>query len=209
MDDGIIQFFVISLFVVFSILESVTRKKKAKAAREKALSGPEPDRLRAKEQARLEAGATARAARPPRPRRAGLAGLLSQEFWEEVAALKQDAEVSSGDDEDAAAAEVLPIEAPAPEPPETHWATGLRQASSHEVVEYQDAPETVPTGPRGLKDASAEATADEWQRPAVRGPSLRGSLLGSTVSDLRRAVVLYEVLGPPLALRNEGQGRSG
>ncbi len=204
MDDGVIQFFVISLFVVFSILESVARKNKAKAARRDTQSGPAPDRIPADTGSARGTAVPDAHDEPSRPRNAGLAGLLSQDFWEEVAALTQDDEVGPADEEEFDAPEMLPVPTLAAPVTETHWEAGLRQARTHDVVHYQDDPEVAPTASPG---------DGVWADPSTRKPTrpyaLRGSLFGSTVGDLRRAVVLYEVLGPPLALRDEAQGRNG
>lgn len=187
MDDGIIQFFVISLFVVFSILESVARKNKAKAARKDA--PPAPDAVRSNA--------------PREPSSEGLAGLISQEFWQEVAALADDDDRDPELEFEDEVATTLPIRAVAAEPVESHWETGLRQARSHDVIAYQD---TVPTKQHRTTPASAP---EGRQQPARGGRSLRAGLLGSSLSDLRRAVLLYEVLGPPIALRDEARGRNG
>lgn len=204
MDNGIVQFFVISLFVVFSILESVARRKKAKAARRDMQSAPAPDSISADTGSGRGSALPDAPDEPARPRSVGLAGLLSQEFWEEVASVTQDAEVGPIDDEEFDAPDPEPVGTLAVPATESHWDAGLRQARTHEVVDYQDDPEVAPTASSG-----SGVWADPSTREPTRAQSLRASLFGSTVSDLRRAVVLYEVLGPSLALRDEAQGRNG
>lgn len=215
MDDGIVQFVVISLFVVFSILESVGRRNKAKAARKDVQADPGATRLPAKTPRVLEGGEQPkRAGLRARTRSGSLSDLISPEFWEEVAALAQDHEERPGgqagvvlDDRSADRgipsdeAGLLPVAA-AKVPAKSHWVVGLEQARTHEVVEYQE--DFVPvSAPRQAKPA-----ADSYERRRA-GAGLRAELLGSSVSDLRRVVLLYEVLGPPLALRTDGEGRGG
>jgi hypothetical protein len=235
------------IFLAFSILEGVGRKRKAQERKERGEGAPLPPSRepRAPGQTpsadRSTASPREGAGRVPVATGRGAAGadagtsegMIPKDVWEEILGLARGTPSSSGKPdpgpdqsgapqprrEDETLEEIPPFEARSLEPLYVEH-DRVTQRSRDMVTTGTSGPESLASkGPRGggrgkgrgtaalgMSQASAPAAT---HRRRIGGSRLREDLFGEGApEDLRRAVVLREVLGPPVAIRDHpGEGR--
>ena len=229
MDDGLIQFLVIAVFIIVSMMDGVARKRRKQAQSLGTL--PEPNRL---SEGADDLDQTAESSE----------GLVPEDLWQEIAALAR-GEASLDPDPDS---ELEAWTAPQQEIPQmrTPAAEGGRRAiRSAESYDRPDIPSLTETRAADLQSgylhadqaASHEEHAHEKHAQVARparplaeelphefvphppeSPSkpqkelrsaqkprdlLSGVRLGAKES-LREAIILAEVLSPPVTLRDSG-----
>ncbi len=180
MDDGLIQLLVIGVFVVFSIMEGARKKRRQGQALQRP-DETEVDFLRSltgDEQGEPEEGE----------------GLVPDEIWAEIA--------------DLARGGTPPTPEPVPDP-EPRLMTPYEPASLVTTDSREEEREEA-------REAAASATfhrlhssnlADLKKDPHYAQTSERSAMLrligrrGAREDELRRAVILSEILGPPISLR--------
>ena len=230
MDDGLIQFLFIAIFVIVSMMDGAARKRRKEAQR--LGHTPEANRI---QEAEDDLGEVAQSSE----------GVVPEDLWEEIAALARGALQTPTLD---------PSPSADPTPEEGGWTapgqdlpanrvpgkdTGERVRWSAERPEWLDAP--VPMETRsgdlqgGYEHPDQAATHDEHRArrlreerphepvlhasepstvprkaPPSRGGASRSLLAGvrhGARRSLRDAIVIAEVLNPPLGLR-ESHGES-
>ena len=228
------------IFIAFSVLEGVGRRRKTQ---QKGAPGkpprPQPRQAGLPGQARvppqplppgsgpLEAGTdTSAGTRAPMPRRpAGAArgeqgkgseGLIPKGIWEEILGLARGdppkprpAEPGSDTSphvpsrEGETLEEIPPFEARSLEPldVEADRSSSRVQARSGRA-EPASSKGSTPPMPPPLLEIGAGAASGRSRRKGQGGRWLKGDLLGDgSAEDLRKAIIITEVLGPPLAMR--------
>ncbi len=202
MDDGLIQMLVIGLFIVISMMEGITRKKRQKGQVTEQPADGESDFLRS---LTGDEGAESETAE----------GHVPDEIWAEIADLARggtpptpepvpDPEPMPG--MDAALTRVAP---PIPQDgdrfEELPLPVSLVSTDSLEE-EREEAREAVASATFHRRHSShlADLEKDQHYAATVGGPSAMLRLFGERggrVDELRRAVILSEILGPPISLR--------
>jgi len=235
------------IFIAFSILEGVARKRKAQEGKGGAEGAPLPPSP--KPPPRGEAASDERSPATP-PVGAGRAqgtpgseaegadgatseGLIPKDVWEEILGVARGTHSPPGKPEpgpdqsvapqprreDETLEEIPPFEARSLEPLYVEH-DRVTQRSRDMVTTGTSGPRSLDRkGPRGggrgkgrgsatlgMSQVSASVAA---HRRRIGGSRLREDLFGEGApEDLRRAVVLREVLGPPVAMRDQaGEGR--
>ncbi len=214
MDNGLIQLLVVAVFVIISMMDGAARRRRKQAQRLGLL--PQPDESFDADEAD-EADEAGDADDDPRRAIASSEGLVPADLWEEIAALARgetpveqpappQAPASVGVAMEAYAGQddLAPTEAPSgdlqggylhPDQAATHQelshvarsARAIPEEQPHEFAPHRAGP------PSGQKKAPRRA-----RRP---GSLLEGVRQGAKES-LRDAIVLAEVLSPPIALRD-------
>ncbi len=174
MDDGLIQMLVIGLFIVISMMEGITRKKRRQGQMTEQPTDAEVDFLGSLTGDERGDSETAEA-------------LVPDEIWAEIAELAR------------GGTRPTPEPVPDPEP------VSLVSTDSMEE-EREEAREAVASATFHRRHSShlADLEGDRHYAATVGGPSAMLRLFGERggrVDELRRAVILSEILGPPIALR--------
>lgn len=190
MDDGLIQFIVIALFVIISLMEGVSRKKRQRRSEFELWDVPED----------LSGGGGTQAETSE--------SLVPDEVWEEIAQLARSEATTSPE-------RIPPPQAePSPRLPErTDGGVGLAQVArtipsveQSGAVERAEATEVAQTAAFHRLHSVGLADLKKDEHYIIR--SRRSALLrmfgerGGRVGELRRAVLLSEILGPPVSLRD-------
>lgn len=178
------------IFVAFSVLEGVGRKKKAD--RERVAPPPEV--------ARADSSASA-----PKPASGGSEGLIPEDVWAEILGL-------------AKGTTPKPDPEPVKEPiAESSWDRGRREDETLEVLPEFEArsleplearPDVVradwsrvPASSSGKAQKKPSAPAVVTSRPKGGGRARRAIFGGGSSKELQKAVILQEVLGPPVGMK--------
>ena len=200
------------IFVAISVLEGVGRKKKAA---QKGLPGTVPGPQRRSAQKResaapqVEAGvaeASVQSMPTQAPEPAASEGLIPKDVWEEILGLAR-----------GTAPEPRRVEEPVEEAveeavEESSWTAYQREDRTSEVIPDFEAqsleslepmPEVVRPVAVGSRAPSVPSKSDVLPTSEGRRVvSVRGKLLGhGSVAELRRAIILKEVLDPPVSMR--------
>lgn len=212
--DGIpAELIFVLIFIVFSILEGLGRKAKAEA-KKRGGAGQAPGAPQRRSTGNREGGGRrvervdAGVSGPgPAKGQDSSEGLIPNEVWEEILGLARGTPPAK---------RPPPGEAPVPE---TRGGPSRREDETLEVIpefearslEPVDAPPTVSASPparvRERSDSRVAPLPSALKgAPAPRGrldgSGLRSRLFGSgSEEELRKAVVLQEVLGPPVGMR--------
>ena len=200
MDDGLIQVIVIALFVIIALMEGVSRKKRQGAA---------PRQSRSEEQlweavGDLSGGGGTEADTSE--------GLVPDETWEEIAALARSEPTTPPERISPPQAEPLPRL-----PERTDDGGGLDRVAlpissveEHGAVAKAEAREVAreATETAAFHDLHSSDLADLKKDEHFVVRSQRSAInrifgkRGERIGELRRAVLLSEILGPPVSLRD-------
>ena len=194
MDDGLIQFIVIALFVIITLMEGVSRKKRQRRSEFELWEVPED----------LSGGGGTQAETSE--------SLVPDEVWEEIAALARSEPERPPDRIPLQQAEPLPRL-----PERTDYGGGLGRvalpipreeelgavAKAEAMEVAREAAETAAFHNLHSSDL-ADLEKDEHyvvhsQRSAI---SRIFGKRGERIGELRRAILLSEILGPPVSLRD-------
>jgi hypothetical protein len=208
--EGFSGLFIVLLFIAFSVLEGVGRKRKGQ---QKAAPGepaaPGPTDASSSRPAPTPSRSPAGAGRGEQGR--GSEGLVPKEIWEEILGLARG--------EPPKPRTAAPGPPPRPPRPEAETLEEIPpfEARSLEPLEVdRDRPPPRERGreqDRPARSGSGYSKALTPREPSSpqrtgalaasgRGRKLKGDLLGDgSPEDLRKAIILTEVLGLPLALR--------
>lgn len=183
MDDGLIQFLVIAVFVILSMMDGAARKRRKQAQSSEHL--PEsPPQTREEISAWLaEDDDLGEAAESPEP-------VVLKDVWEEIATLAR---------REVPGREADPVRGPA-----TVDADAILHEKHTEVA--------VPSRPVPAKrphefvlhSPEFAARPQKELRRAQERRDLLSGVKGGTKSSLREAIILAEVLSPPVVLRDPG-----
>lgn len=214
MDSGLIQMLVVGLFIVITMMEGATRKKRRQA---EALQRPDetevdfPRSLTGDEQGESEA----------------TEGLVPHDIWAEIAELARGGAAPTAEPApdpeprlrmDAGPTRValpLPVSVPegrevresvamTPYEPASLVRTDSREEESEEEREEAKEEETSATFHRLHSSDLADLEKDAHYARASGGRSAMLRLFGERggrEDELRRAVILSEILGPPVSMR--------
>jgi hypothetical protein len=219
MGDGLIQFLVVAAFVIISMMDGAARKRRKQAQSLRQL--PTPDGFSEAADDLVQADESPGEREPE--------GMVPQDLWKEIAALArgetpasrreqlESGGLSSADDPDSELEAWLA--------PEQDVSTKTRsadlqagylhpdQALTHrehaqvafpvEPVPEEPPHEFVPHPPEQPSKAQTELRRTQKSRTQKAGGLLSGVNLG-TRRSLRDAIIVAEVLGPPVTLRDLG-----
>ncbi len=180
MEEGLVEgLFILIVFVVVIIQSVAAQKKKQRQVAERQRAQGQSGLAEMEEPADLSED------------------LVPHEIWEEIA------ELAGGRE----SVEPTLEPAPASEPPTT-WEAGLSAHSTPAVPERSPVPDRSRKLAAQLKEDAtpASTSAPELQLEVAEGGGtgrLEWLFGGKDPEALRKAVLLREVLGPPLALREE------
>ncbi len=199
MDEGLVEgLFILIVFVVMIIQAVAAQKKKqrqvAERQRAQGQSGLEEMEEPADIFTQLARADAEREARDPTTGEADSSeDLIPHEIWEEIAELAGERQ----------SAEPTPEPAPTSEP-HTTWEAGLRGRPTPAVPEKSPVPDRSRELVAQLKEDETPASEFHWEVAEGEGTGRLEWLFGGKDPEaLRKAVLLREVLGPPLALREE------
>lgn len=214
MDSGLIQMLVVGLFIVISMMEGATRKKRQQA---QALQRPDetevdfPRSLTGDEQGESEA----------------TEGLVPHDIWAEIAELARGGTAPTAEPApdpeprlrvDAGPTRVaLPLPVSVPEGREVRESVAMtpyepaslvRTDSREEESEEESEEETEAAASATFHALHSSGLADlEKDTHYARASGGRSAMLrlfgerGGRADELRRAVILSEILGPPVSMR--------
>lgn len=214
MDSGLIQMLVVGLFIVITMMEGATRKKRRQA---EALQRPDetevdfPRSLTGDEQGESEA----------------TEGLVPHDIWAEIAELARGGTAPTAEPApdpeprlgmDAGPTRVaLPLPVSVPEGREVRESVAMTPYEPASLVRTDSREEEREEESEEAKEAAASATfhrlhssglADlEKDAHYARASGGRSAMLrlfgerGGRADELRRAVILSEILGPPVSMR--------
>jgi hypothetical protein len=219
--EGIGELLVIAVFVLITLIEGLGRRKKSGKGKERPTPEPSDVDSGAEEAPSTETVDLGRkhktapvggGAEEEAPSTSS-EGLVPQDVWDEILGLargKEEAgkrEKEERVDEGAETLEEIPsFEARSLEPlepREEETRGGVEPPKrSRETIPALDKPvPAIPSSPSGRPVSVAGGTPRAGARPSGAGRSLRRRLFGEGREDLRKAVVLQEVLGPPMGMR--------
>ena len=227
MDSGLIQILVIAFFIIISMMDGAARKKRKEAQR-RGTVGPGEGAGDAGERHSIttepasrgrmsegmvpdelweEIAALASGGPPPATDRAPDEADRAPSGFERS---PSGFEGSLSEFEGPLSGFERPVPVRAPEPEESYLRPEHQHVQDHDHVEW--APEEEPAYPTapalGEADKAGEADPDEDLRWASREPrkgsSVRRTLIHGGRESIRQAVILAEVLGPPVSLRDFG-----
>jgi len=211
MDNGLIQILVIAFFVIISMMDGAARKKRQKDAR--LSKGGLPGGMAEREELFPEEPGELFPQEPgelfPQEPEATSEGMVPHELWEEIAALARGGPPPS--------ARRLP-RAPSPEveptsgvmdayePEATRLDPVHQHVEAHDHVEWEPEDEpasgTMPERVETPPAADLDETAGRTRRAPGPARAVRRTLMRGGHESIRQAVILSEVLGPPVALRD-------
>ena len=228
MDSGLIQILVIAFFIIISMMDGAARKKRQEAQRRGTLGGPgegvgdtgERHSMNTEQASRgrmsegmvpdelwEEIAALARGGPSPATDRVPLEADRAAPGFERS---PSGFEGSLSEFEGSLSGFERPEPVRAPEPEESYLRPEHQHVQDHDHVEW--APEEEPAYPTAPAldeaDKAGEADPDEdlgWaSREPRKGSSVRRTLIHGGRESIRQAVILAEVLGPPVSLRDLG-----
>ena len=203
MDNGLIQFLVIAVFVIISMMDGAARKRRKEAQRLERM--PEADRI---PEAEDDLGEVAQSSE----------GMVPEDLWQEITALAR-GEIPAAHRESPEARDPSSTRDPSPE--EAEWLdasapTGTRSGHLQGGYEHPDQAathkehaEVASERPHEPVLHAPEPSTDPTEAAPHRTPPRRsrdsGSLLAGVrdgaKTSLRDAIVIAEVLDLPVALR--------
>ena len=208
MDSGLIQILVIAFFIIISMMDGAARKKRKEAQRRGEV-GPGEGVGDAGERHSMKT--------EPASRGRMSEGMVPDELWEEIAALARGGpppatdrapheadrapsglEHSLSGFEGSLSGFERPMPARAPEPEETSLRPEHQHVEDHDHVEW--ASEEEPAEAVGEPDPDEDP--GRASRTPRKGRSVRRTLMHGGRESIRQAVILAEVLGPPVSLRD-------
>ncbi len=200
------QIFIILIFIAVSVLEGVGRKRKAG---QQGKPRPGPTRAQGPRRPAPPMEVARRTGAPPEVERGvpekSSEGLVPEAVWEEILGLARGTPMERPVPPPAPAAPPVPLP-PEPRQSRAEREESQRQAETLEVIPEFEARSLEAPAPRAVKPVArplGRAAAAATGAPRPRSPGLRGDLFGSgSPEELRKAIILKEVLGPPLALRD-------
>ena len=203
MDSGLIQILVIAFFIIISMMDGAARKKRKEAQRRGEV-GPGEGALDVGEHRSMKTERTSE-------------GMVPDELWEEIAALARGGpppatdrapyeadrapsglERSPSGFEGSLSAYERPVPARVPEPEETSLRPEHQHVEDHDHVEWASEEEPAEAVGEPDPDEDPGRASPEPQK----GRSVRRTLMHGDRESIRQAVILAEVLGPPVSLRD-------
>ncbi len=204
MDEGLIQILVIAFFIIIAMMDGAARKKRQEAQRRGTVGRGE---------GALDVGEH-RSMKTERMSEA----MVPDELWEEIAALARGGPSSAsrplpptrvpGAERRPAYGDPAPhgtpsgferpVPARVPEPEETSLRPEHQHVEDHDHVEWASEEEPAEAVGEPDPDEDPGRASPEPQK----GRSVRRTLMHGDRESIRQAVILAEVLGPPVSLRD-------
>ena len=206
MDDGLIQFLVIAVFVIISLMDGAARKRRKEAQRLGHV--PEADRI---PEAEDDLGEVAQSSE----------GMVPEDLWQEIAALAR-GEIPAEYQESPEARDPSSTRDSSPEEAEWLDASAPMETRSRDLQSGYAHPDQAATHKEHAEVASTarELPAERPHEPVLHAPepstdptealprrardsrSLLAGVRRGAKRSLRDAIVIAEVLNPPVVLRD-------
>lgn len=222
--EGIGELLVIAVFVLITLIEGLGRRKKTGKGKEKPTPEPSdvdsgvegPPSTETVDLGRKHKTAPVGGGNEEEAPSTSSEGLVPQDVWDEILGLARETEEAPKKgrdskeervDEEAETLEELPsfearsLEPLEPREEETRGGVEPPKRSRKTIPALDRPVPAIPSSPSGRPVSVAGGTPRAGARPPGAGRSLRRWLFGEGREDLRKAVVLQEVLGPPMGMR--------
>jgi hypothetical protein len=200
-----------AIIILFSVLESVARARKQREGGGAEGSEKREGRPRSEGRGRRPRDEAGRLTRPEGARsaeRESSDGMIPEELWEEIAGLAAGRPApSKAGKKGGVAKRPRPRQAePRPQAPSSGSVPELRGRFTPKALEVDEHPVHLSHAGYGT-DPSERAKSEQDWRPSEHGnrnaKRVRAMLRGSGADALKQAVILREVLGPPVAMRDD------
>lgn len=202
-----------AVIILFSVLESIARSRKQRQAEggEDAGKGEEGPRPAGRSgRPRAEAGRAPGPGASRTAERESSERMIPEDLWEEIAGLAAGRPAPSKAGKKGGVARRPRPRQPEPRPKAPSSSSGsvpeLRGRFTPKALEVDEHPVHLSHAGYGTDPSERVKSEQDW-RPSEEGnrnaERVRAMLRGSGADALKQAVILREVLGPPLAMRDD------